>query len=125
MRDLEEAASSDPTEMWKRIKKLSDAKVDKAVLEIVRADETICNDVKEVLARWFQDISRLYSGIRQNPEMVYTDDFFNRIVNLKAEFEQLDPADQIRQTEKDTTDLNSNITLEEVAKCIDRAKAGK
>jgi hypothetical protein len=48
--DLEESAVSNPNSMWATLKKLSDPPSTKAVLEIVRADETISRDIQEILA---------------------------------------------------------------------------
>ena len=43
----------------------------KAALEIVRGDESISRDLKEILERWFQDISRLFSGLQDNPNVAF------------------------------------------------------
>ena len=40
--DLADKASNDPTEMWKRLKALSDAKSSHVLLEVIRDDGTIC-----------------------------------------------------------------------------------
>ena len=47
------------------------------VLKIIREDKTISSDIKEVLNKWFIDISKLYSGIRENPEVVFDDNFYH------------------------------------------------
>jgi hypothetical protein len=74
--DLEKNAVCNPNSMWATLKKLSDPPSTKAVLEIVRADETISRDIKEILEKWQLEISKLFSGIRENPEMAFDDDFF-------------------------------------------------
>ena len=61
--DLENLSKNNPAEMWAKFKKLSNPTSTKAVLEIVRADETISNDKKEVLKRWHTDISNLFSRL--------------------------------------------------------------
>ena len=86
--DLEKNAVCNPNSMWATLKKLSDPPSTKAVLEIVRADETISRDIKEILEKWQLEISKLFSGIRENPEMAFDDDFFQEILNKKDEFEQ-------------------------------------
>ena len=58
--ELELSAKQNPTDMWSRLKKLSNPPSSRAALEIVRGDGTISNDVKEVLERWLQDISKLF-----------------------------------------------------------------
>ena len=44
-------------DMWATLKRLENNPSPKAAMEIVRADNTISNDVKEVLERWHSDIS--------------------------------------------------------------------
>ena len=55
LKDLEQVADSDPSEMWRKIKQLNNCKINRAALEIVRADKSISNDLKEVLERWHKD----------------------------------------------------------------------
>ena len=50
----------------------------KAVFEIVRADETISRDIKEIL-----EICKLISVVRENPEMAFDEDSFQEIVDKK------------------------------------------
>ena len=71
--------------MWAKLKKLSNPTSTKAVLEIVRADETISNDKKEVLKRWHTDISNLFSGLRNNPDFPFNDNFYQEILDKKNE----------------------------------------
>ena len=51
--------------MWPSLKKLNNPPSCHAALEILRADETISRDLKEVLERWLKDISKLFSGVGQ------------------------------------------------------------
>ena len=73
--------------MWKALKRLNSPPSTKAALEIVRKDGTISTDVKEVLERWLDDISRLFSGLQENPEVVFDDTFYNEVLEKKREFE--------------------------------------
>ena len=93
--------------------------------EIIKEDNTISNDVKEVLKRWHTDISKLFSNIEENPEVAFNDEFYNQVLNKKAEFENLEPEEQQRRAPHDTLPLNSEISYEEVAAAIDRAKLHK
>ena len=111
--------------MWAKLKKLSDTPSNRAVLEIVREDGTISNDVKEVLKRWHDDIGKLFAGLRANPDFVFDDAFYEEVIEKKNEFEKLAPGVQEERSRFDTSDLNCDISLEEVTKAIDKAKARK
>ena len=122
---LEENAEKNPNEMWKYIKSLSEPKSSKVVMEIIRQDNTISTDIKEVLDRWHSDISGLFSGIRENPDLAYNDDFFQEICDLKVEFENLSKEEQVNETNFDTSLINAEITMTEVSNAISKAKSGK
>ena len=77
---LENNAKVNPTDMWTKLKKLNNPPSSNIALEIVREDETISHDLKEILERWLNDISKLFSGVRDNPEMNFDDDFYNEIL---------------------------------------------
>ena len=111
--------------MWKQIKSLSEPKSGKVVLEIIRQDKSISTDIKEVLERWHSDISGLFSGFRENPDLAYDDHFFQQISDLKNEFENLSSEDQAEHSEFDSSQINNEITMKEVSDAISKAKAGK
>ena len=73
--ELENNAKSNPTSMWSSLKKLNNPPSSRAALEIVRADDTISRDLKEILERWLNDISGLFSGVRESPGMAFDDQF--------------------------------------------------
>ena len=81
--DLENTAKSRPAAMWEKLKKLNNPPTARAALEIIREDETISRDLKEILERWFNDISTLFSGIRENPEMAFNDHFYQQVLDKK------------------------------------------
>ena len=81
--NLKDNAEKDPNEMWKQLKSLAEPKSSKVVLEIIRQDKSISTDIKEVLERWHSDISGLFSGFRENPDLAYDDHFFQQISDLK------------------------------------------
>ena len=62
--------------MWSQLNKLSNPPSSRVALEIVRDDESISRDLKEILERCLKDISKLFSGIRDNPEMSFDEDFY-------------------------------------------------
>ena len=108
---LEYDAKNNPTAMWAALKKLNNPLSTKAALEVINADGSISRDTKEVLSRWFQDISKLYSGLQDDPEMAYQEEFYNEVLNKKAEFERLNNI----QPEDDNTgqpELNADISYD-------------
>ena len=95
------------------------------MLEIIRDDESISTDIQEILSKWYCDISKLFSGARENPEFSFDDDFFEEILAKKQELENLTPEQFTQKFEYDCSDLNSDILFSEVSKCIDKAKLKK
>ena len=67
------SSSDNPAEMWAKLKRLAEPVTSRVAMEIVREDGTISHDVKEVLQRWHKDISQLFSGIREDPDIVFED----------------------------------------------------
>ena len=59
--------------MWAKLKELNNPPSTRAALEIVREDGSISADMKEILKRWHIDISRLFSGLSENPEFAFDD----------------------------------------------------
>ena len=41
------------------------------------------------------DIFRLFSGLRENPEIAFNEDFYNDLLNKKDDFEKLYPKEQV------------------------------
>ena len=114
-----------PQELWKRLKLLSEPKSTKVLLEIIREDGSISTDVKEILFRWHSDFSKCFQGVQDNPDIVFDDEFYSHICELKSEFEQLSSVLQCESSPYDSSMLNCNITFEEVSSAIDKAKARK
>ena len=81
--------------------------------------------MKEILKRWHSDISRLFSGLRENPEFAFDDAFYDEVVDKKNEFEALSPEEQEQLGDYDSESLNVNLTFDEVSKAIDKAKLKK
>ena len=69
--------------MWKKLKQLSNPPSTRAALEIVREDKSISNDIQEILQRWHKDIANLFSGLRDNPEFAFDDNFYDEILQKK------------------------------------------
>ena len=123
--DLSEDAVNNPAEMWAKLNRLCNPPSIRAALEIVRADGTISTDKREILERWFQDISKLFSGLRENPEMAFDNEFYEDILEKKQEFENLSPEIQSSQTQYNSESLNCKIMFAEVSKAIDSSKLKK
>ena len=81
--DLESNAKFKPAAMWEQLKRLDNPPTAKAALEIVREDDTISHDLKEILERWFSDISKLFSGLREDPDMAFDEAFYQEVINKK------------------------------------------
>jgi hypothetical protein len=123
--ELEKNAVSNPNSMWATLKKLSDPPSTKAVLEIIRADETISRDIQEILEKWQSDIAKLFSGIRENPEMAFDDDFFQEIFDKKNEFENFSFDEQAAQSTSSSEMLNHEFSFDEVSDAVDHSKLHK
>ena len=124
--DLENLANKkDKTDMWSTLKRLNNPTPPRVVLEIVRADNTISNDLKEIIERWHADISKLFSGIKDNPEIVYDEEFYSEIIRKKAEFESFTFEEQNTGNIYDPNMINSEITYSEVSEAIDNLKKNK
>ena len=123
--ELESSAKQDPIDMWSRLKKLDNPSSARAALEIVRADNSISNDLKEILERWLQDISKLFSGVQDNPEMAFDNNFYDEILTKKQEFESFSNEHQNDLSNFPTEAINSEISFTEVSKAIDNIKLHK
>ena len=98
--------------MWQQLKRLDNPKTTKAALEIVREDESISRDLKEILERWFQDISRLFSGLQDNPNVAFDENFYQEVLDKKAEFEDLSYEEQTQQCEYNSDQININLSYD-------------
>ena len=125
MSELERDSVQNPQKMWQKLKKLGDPPSSKAVLEIIRDDDSISNDIQEILTKWYSDIGNLFSGVRDNPELSYDDMFYEEIKAKKRELENISPENLAQSSQYDCSELNSDILYSEVSRCIDRAKLKK
>ena len=117
-KDLANLAQTDRNEVWKKFKSLSEPKSSKVILEIIREDMTITTDIKEILNRWHKDISGLFSGLRENPDLAFNDQFLQQITELKSEFEAMSNVQQLNSSHFDSTKINSEISFKEVSDTI-------
>ena len=125
MDDLERESVENPQKMWEKLKKLGDPPSSKAVLEIIREDGTISNDIQEILSKWYKDISQLFSGLRENPEFSFDDAFYEEILSKKQELENISHEQFSQQFQYDCNELNSEILYSEVSRGIERARLRK
>ena len=104
--NLADKASNDPSEMWKRLKALSDRKSSSVLLEIIREDGSISSDKKEVLEKWCSDFKHCFEGMKDDPDLVFDDEFFENIKNLKAKFDELSNDEQEAGSNFNSENLN-------------------
>ena len=123
--DLENLSKENPSEMWAKLRKLCNPPSTRAALQIVREDESISSDIREVLTRWHKDISNLFSGLRENPNFAFDDDFYEEILNRKTEFENIPQNAQHEQISFQNENMNSELSFDEISSAIDRAKSRK
>ena len=124
MFDLEQASKYNPTKMWDMLSKLSNPPSSKVVLEIIREDETISTDIEEILQRWHKDISNLFSGLRENTDLAFDENFYQEIKNKKEEFDKICHTN-VSLSGYNSSELNYDILFDEVSKCIDSSKMRK
>ena len=123
--ELETNARMDPTAMWAALKRLDNPTNAKVALEIVREDKSISTDVKEVLERWFKDISKLFSGMKDDPDAVFDEDFYKEVMEKKRQFEELFVSEESVTKDCESEELNSEISYDEVSRAVDKSKLRK
>ena len=123
--DLDINAKKHPADMWKALKKLDNPPTARAALEIIKEDKSISTDLREVLDKWYQDISGLFSGLQEDPELAFNEEFYEEILKKKAEFEQMPFDEQRDKGDFNTDEMNSEITYDEVADAINSSKLKK
>ena len=124
--ELYNLAADNSPNMWSKIKQLT-SPPSKPPLEVIMSDGSLSRDVKDVLVKWHEDISKLYSGLRQDPELAFDDDFYHEILSKKEEFERISENEkaELGFGNYNTEELNMALSLEEVSKAIDKCKLGK
>ena len=120
--DLETNATKQPAAMWATLKRLSNPPTARAALEIIREDKTISRDLKEILERWYKDISGLFSGLHDDPEIAFNQEFYEEVLKKKNEFEEMPFEEQTSHGNYDTEEMNSEISYDEVADAINNSK---
>ena len=123
--DLETSAKSNPAAMWDQLKRLNNPPTARAALEIIREDDTISRDLKEILERWYNDISKLFSGLRENPEMAFNETFYQEILNKKQEFEDMPFDQQSKKSEYNSETINIEISYDEVSEAVNKSNYKK
>ena len=110
---LESDSRKNPSEMWAALKRLSNPPSAKTALEIVRADGSISRETQEILSIWFKDISRLYSGLHDDLEMAYDEDFYSEVIRKKADFESLRRGNPLEDENTIMQEFNEDIRYDE------------
>ena len=107
------------------MKRLYDPPSSRAAMEILREDGSVSKDIKEILEKCHQDISKLFLGLRDNPEIAFNEDFYYEIKTKKEEFDNISSTQQQNQGRTSSKTLNSDFLYVEVSKCIDSTKLKK
>ena len=123
--ELETSAKTNPASMWAALKRLNNPPTARAALEIIREDKTISTDLREILARWYKDISGLFSGLHEDPEVAFNEEFYREVLEKKREFEEMSSEEQTVQGEFDSEEMNSELSYDEVSEAIDKSKFKK
>jgi hypothetical protein len=118
MMEIESLESHNPSEFWEKVQKLGPRNKSKIPMEIITEDGELKHSVEDILGRWQNDFSKIYSG----PEGEDFDmEFYNTkmLEKMMLEDEQLDPLyvpnDQI----------NHEITLGEIIRVTNKLKSKK
>ena len=89
MTELCKLATEKSPKIWDKLKELGRCQKPEKVLEIVKDDQSISRNISEILERWHHDIAKLYSGLREDPDVSFDDNFYNEIIAKKKEFAKL------------------------------------
>ena len=110
--------TENPNEFWEKIKKLGPQKYSNIPMETTDNNGSIVTDETFVLNRWKTDFENLY---RNDDENAFNTEFQNEALSHKTVLEEnmLDPLYE------SNSDLNQNISLQEIQKIIMNAKNGK
>ena len=71
------------------------------------------------------NLAKLFSGIRENPEMAFDNDFFQEILDKKNEFENFSFDEQAAQSIYSSEMLNHEFSYDEVSDAVDQSKLHK
>ena len=123
--ELENNARTNPAAMWASLKRLNNPPTARAALEIIREDKTVSRDMREILERWYRDISGLFSGLQENPEVAFNEAFYQEVLDKKKEFEEMSAEEQVNLEEYNSEEINSEISYDEVADAVDKSKFKK
>jgi hypothetical protein len=123
--ELEEYARTNPANMWAALKRLNNPPTARAALEIIREDKTVSRDMREILERWYKDISGLFSGLHEDPEIAFNEAFYQEVLDKKNEFEEMSPEEQKNLEEYNSEEMNAEISYDEVAEAVDKSKLKK
>ena len=122
---LEANARNNPAGMWASLKKLNNPPSKSVALEIVREHQSISRDTKEILSCWFQNISLLFSGLQDNPEVAFDKVFYQEVLKKKKEFKRLSHEDQHQTVKGNLEVLTIGISYDEIVEAKDKSKSKK
>ena len=122
---LHKLAMEKSPNVWDQIKKLN-CPPKRPPLEVLKEDGSITRDTREVSDKWYRDISRLFAGIKENPDMAFDKSFYEEIVRIKEQFEKMSEDEQESFGCVTGSDhLNGQLEVNEVSEAIDQAQLRK
>ena len=112
---LHQLAADRSPNIWQEIKKLTSPPIC-PILEIVNADGNTSRRAEDVRNKWYSYISRLFSGLKNDPDIAYDDTFYEEIIKKKEEFDLMSSEDQKQffPSVQNSEVLNHDIELKEV-----------
>ena len=115
--DIEEMSTNNPNEFWRKIEKLG-PKRDKTIpVEIIHENGAVSNDESVLFERWNNDFYNLYNCSDNND--------FDNIYFDRAKLHKVLLENNISgHLYESNSELNSNVTIEEVALIVRKAKCG-
>jgi hypothetical protein len=115
--EIEHMSTNDPNEFWRKIKNLAPQKRKDIPIEIVDSLGSVIRDEHVVFERWRQDFQNLYNSQDDND---FDEDYYNR-AKLHKHLLEMNIADPLYEPNHT---LNTNITVEECAFVVNKAKLG-
>ena len=67
----------------------------------------------------------MFSGLQENPDVVFDEAFYNEVLEKKREFEELDDDLRPNPGGYDSDNLNEEISYDEVSEAVDKTKMRK
>jgi hypothetical protein len=110
---LEDVNTNNPTEFWKYIKQLGPHKKYMIPMQVRLDNGNLCADPVQVREKWLSDYMDLYNNFDE-------DGFDNNFLESAKEYKEF-----LFENNLENESINTDITMEELTKCIDKLKLKK